>query len=96
MVALAALLVGAVGLGYHFFSAGKSALGADGKKSIAVLPLKPINTANRDEIYEIGIADSLIHQLGSMKGFIVRPLSAIRKYADIEQDPIAAGKGTAG
>jgi len=90
--ALAALLIGAIGLGYYFFSAGKSALGADGKKSIAVLPLKPINTANRDEIYEIGVADSLIHRLGSMKGFIVRPLSAIRKYADIEQDPIAAGK----
>ena len=56
------------------------------------MPLKPINTANRDEIYEIGIADSLIHRLSSMKGFIVRPLSATRKYADIEQDPLAAGQ----
>lgn len=27
-----------------------------------------------------------------MKGFIVRPLSATRKYAEIEQDPLAAGK----
>ncbi|MCA1624010.1 MAG: tetratricopeptide repeat protein, partial [Acidobacteria bacterium] len=62
------------------------------QKSIAVLPLKPINTANRDEIYEIGIADSLILKLSSMKGFIVRPLSATRKYADIEQDPLAAGQ----
>ncbi|MCA1623999.1 MAG: tetratricopeptide repeat protein, partial [Acidobacteria bacterium] len=54
--------------------------------------LKPINTTNRDELYEIGIADSLIHRLGSMKGFVVRPLSATRKYADINQDPIAAGR----
>lgn len=60
-------------------------------RSIAVLPLKPI-TSNRDEIYELGIADSLIHRLGAMKGFFVRPLSATRKYADIEQDPIAAGR----
>ncbi len=90
--ALTALLVGIIGIGYYFFSARKTASGADGKKSIAVLPLKPINTANRDEIYEIGIADSLILKLGSIKGFIVRPLSAIRKYADIEQDPLAAGK----
>jgi tetratricopeptide (TPR) repeat protein/TolB-like protein len=67
-------------------------LGADGEKSIAVLPLKPINSANRDEIYEIGIADSLIIKLNSMKGFKVRPLSATRKYSDIGQDPIAAGK----
>ena len=90
--ALAALLISAIGLGYYFFYAGKTALGADGKKSIAVLPLKPINSANRDEIYEIGIADSLIYKLGSMKGLVVRPLSATRKYADIGQDPLAAGR----
>jgi len=61
-------------------------------KSIAVLPLTPVNTTKRDEIYEIGIADSLIYHLSSMKGIIVRPLSATRKYADVEQDPIAAGR----
>ncbi len=61
-------------------------------KSIAVLPLMPINSANRDEIYEVGIADSLIYRLSSMKGLIVRPLNATRKYADIGQDAIAAGK----
>ena len=88
--ALIGLLVGAIALGYYFFSAGKTAVGA--KKTIAVLPSKPINTMNRDEIYEVGIADSLINQLSSMKGFIVRPLSATRQYADIAQDPIAAGR----
>jgi DNA-binding winged helix-turn-helix (wHTH) protein/TolB-like protein len=61
-------------------------------KSIAVLPLKPINAANRDELYENGIADSLIHRLSAMKGFTIRPLSATRKYADVAQDPLAAGK----
>ncbi len=61
-------------------------------KTIAVLPIKPINTTNRDELYEIGIAESLIYKLGSIKGFRVRPLSAIRKYAEIAQDPLAAGK----
>ena len=90
--ALAALLIGAIGLGYYFTSADKTPLGTDGKKSIAVLPIKPINSANRDEIYEIGIADSLILKLNSIKGFIVRPLSATRKYADIGQDPLAAGR----
>ena len=89
--ALAAFLIGASTLSYYFYGS-KKASSADGKKSIAVLPLKPINTANRDEIYEIGIADSLIHRLSSMKGFIVRPLNATRKYADIGQDPLAAGR----
>jgi eukaryotic-like serine/threonine-protein kinase len=61
-------------------------------KSLAVLPFKPIDVANRDEIYEIGIADALINQLGSTKGLVVRPLSATRRYADVGQDPLAAGK----
>lgn len=90
--ALVALLVGAIGLGYYFFYSRNAALSVGGKKSIAVLPLKPINTANRDQLYEIGVADSLILKLSSMKGFVVRPLSATRKYADVEQDPLAVGK----
>jgi len=61
-------------------------------KSIAVLPLKPVNTETRDLIYELGIAESLIFRLSSIKGFVGRPLSATRKYADIAQDPIAAGR----
>jgi serine/threonine protein kinase/Tfp pilus assembly protein PilF len=90
--AVVASLIGAIGLAYYVFYAGKPASSVSDKKSIAVLPLKPVNAANRDELYEIGVADSLIHRLSSMRGFVVRPLSAIRKYADIEQDPIAAGK----
>ncbi len=86
-----AFLIGASILGYYLYDS-KNVSGADSKKSIAVLPLKPINTTNRDEIYEIGIADSLILRLSSIKGFFVRPLSATRKYTDIEQDPIAAGR----
>jgi serine/threonine-protein kinase len=89
---LAVLLIVGVVAGYYFWPAGKLPSGADGKKSIAVLPLKPINTAGRDEIYEVGIADSLILKLSSIKGFIVRPLSATRKYADIGQDPLVAGR----
>jgi DNA-binding winged helix-turn-helix (wHTH) protein/tetratricopeptide (TPR) repeat protein len=61
-------------------------------KSIAVLPLKPVDTKSRDEIYEIGIAESMIYRIGSMKGFVVRPLSATRQYTDINQNPIAAGR----
>jgi TolB-like protein/Tfp pilus assembly protein PilF len=85
------LVVGFIGLRPYFYKAG-SAPTVGGKKSIAVLPLKPISAANRDEIYEIGIADSLINRLSSRGGLVVRPLSATRKYADIEQDPLAAGR----
>ena len=91
-IALLCLLAGAIGLSYFATNQNRADSGAPGKKSIAVLPLKPVNTANRDELYEIGVADSLIHSLSSIKGFVVRPLSATRKYAAIEQDPIAAGR----
>jgi TolB-like protein len=63
-----------------------------GAKSMAVLPLKPIDPANRSDIFEIGIADSLIQRLSSIKGFVVRPLNATRKYTEIAQDPVAAGR----
>ena len=89
---LATLFIGAVGLGYYFFHAGKTAPRAADKKSIAVLPLKPINIENRDPLYEIGIADALIYRLSSISGITVRSLMATRKYADLTQDPLAAGR----
>ena len=89
-LAIVGLLAAAIGLGYYFYPAKTAAVGE--KKSIAVLPLKPVNTETRDLIYELGIAESLILRLSSIKGFVVRPLSATRKYADIAQDPIAAGR----
>lgn len=61
-------------------------------KSIAVLPLKPLNAENRDSVYELGIADSLILKLSSVKELIVRPLSATRKYTNPELDPLVAGR----
>jgi TolB-like protein len=85
------LVVGFIGLRPYFYKAG-SALPVGDKKSIAVLPLKSISAANRDEIYEVGIADSLINRLSSAGGLVVRSLSATRKYVDINQDPIAAGR----
>ncbi len=87
---LAVFIIGALAFSFYFYTAKNAVVGE--KKSIAVLPLKPINTVKRDEIYEVGIADSLILKVSSMKGFVVRPLSATRKYADIEQDPLAAGR----
>ncbi len=61
-------------------------------KSLAVLPFKPLITEERDEFLEIGIADTLITGLSGIGQIIVRPISAIRKYADSSQDPLAAGR----
>lgn len=82
-----------VGAGAAYFYRGRTtATNPDAKTSIAVLPLKPINAENRDDIFEIGIADSIIRKLDSMKRLVIRPLSAIRRYDDIELDSLAAGR----
>ncbi|HEX4901156.1 MAG TPA: serine/threonine-protein kinase, partial [Pyrinomonadaceae bacterium] len=91
LISVALLVLLGIGLTYIRFSRNK-ANSPTSDRSIAVLPLKPVDPANRDDLYEIGITDSLIRQLGSMKGIFVRPLSATRQYRDIAQDPIAAGK----
>ena len=61
-------------------------------KSIAVLPLKSLTAGNRDPLYELGIADSLILKLSSVKGLVVRPFSAASRYSDSEQDAVAVGR----
>ena len=61
-------------------------------RSIAVLPFKPLVASDRNESLEMGMADTLIFRLSSVKGIAVRPISAVRKYADLHQDPLAAGR----
>jgi DNA-binding winged helix-turn-helix (wHTH) protein/TolB-like protein/Tfp pilus assembly protein PilF len=85
------LLAGVATMIYFTIVRPTDSTAVGGTKSIAVLPFRPVNTANRDELYEIGIADSLINRLSSTGGFLVRPLSAVRRYANLELDPIAAG-----
>ncbi|MGB7068769.1 MAG: tetratricopeptide repeat protein [Pyrinomonadaceae bacterium] len=89
-VIILALIGGLAGLGYYSFIRPNLAA-ADGRRSIAVLPLKPIDPANRNALYEIGVADSLISRLGQAKGLIIRSLSSVRKYGETEQDAVTTG-----
>ncbi len=62
-------------------------------KSIAVLPFKTIGAEGADGDYlGLGLSDTLIARLGDTQRIIVRPTSAVRKYADPAQDPLAAGR----
>lgn len=58
--------------------------------TLAVLPFRPLIAEARDAALELGIADSMITRLGANQGFVVRPLSAVRRYATLEQDPVSA------
>jgi TolB-like protein/DNA-binding winged helix-turn-helix (wHTH) protein/Flp pilus assembly protein TadD len=60
--------------------------------SIAILPFRPLNQNLRDEYLELGIADTLITRLSRTGQIVIRPTSAVRKFTDVAQDPIAAGR----
>jgi DNA-binding winged helix-turn-helix (wHTH) protein/TolB-like protein/Tfp pilus assembly protein PilF len=88
----ALLILAVAAAGFWFATTSRTPTGNGAGKSLAVLPLKPISTELRDPIYELGIAESLIHKLSSARKLTVRPLSATRKYQEIDQSPTAAGR----
>jgi DNA-binding winged helix-turn-helix (wHTH) protein/TolB-like protein/Flp pilus assembly protein TadD len=88
------LAVGLIGLiGYLWLSqkAKPPATTAE-VKSIAILPFTTLNKEVDDEYLGVGLADALITQFGQTTQIIVRPTTTVLKYAEKEQDPLAAGK----
>jgi DNA-binding winged helix-turn-helix (wHTH) protein/TolB-like protein/Flp pilus assembly protein TadD len=61
-------------------------------KTVAVLPFKPLVAEGRDEALEVGMAETLIARLGNNPEFVVRPLSSVRRYGNLEQDALIAGR----
>jgi TolB-like protein/DNA-binding winged helix-turn-helix (wHTH) protein/Flp pilus assembly protein TadD len=59
--------------------------------TVAVLPFRPITVTDRNESLELGMAETLIAGLNAA-GLAASPLSAVRRYADVEQDAISAGR----
>ena len=62
------------------------------EKRIAVLPFKPLVAENRDQVLELGMADSLITKLSNSHEIIVTSLTSVRKFGGLDQDPINAGR----
>ena len=91
LVVIAVSLI-AIALALYFSSQRKGAPSVTPIKSIAVLPFKPLVADRRDEALELGMADTLISKLSNIKQVTVRPLSAVRKYANLDQDAAAAGR----
>ena len=88
------ILVGLAGAGYYLarIRAAPPAGSPAVITSIAVLPFKPLVADSRDGSLELGMADSLLMKLGSLGKITVRPLSAVRRYTDVEQDAVKAGR----
>lgn len=62
------------------------------RRTIAVLPFKPLVAERSDPSLEMGMADTLIARLSRLREIVVRPLGAVRRYARLEQEPLLAGR----
>jgi DNA-binding winged helix-turn-helix (wHTH) protein/TolB-like protein/Flp pilus assembly protein TadD len=92
--AILAIFLLAVVLAVGFFLVPESNRqeSANDVKRMIVLPLRPVTTDSRDETLEFGMAETLITKLSRIKRIVVLPLAATRKYAGVEQDPLAIGR----
>lgn len=90
------LLLGAGGLAATVLAAGGWwwLRGQPGRlpSSIAVLPFKSLLPEQRNEAIEIGIAELLINRLSALPGVVVTPLSSVRRFSAVDQDPLQAGR----
>jgi DNA-binding winged helix-turn-helix (wHTH) protein/TolB-like protein/Flp pilus assembly protein TadD len=60
--------------------------------SLAVLPFQTLGAKQSDQYLGLGMADALITRLGNTGKIIIRPTSAIQKYAEKDLTPQAAGQ----
>jgi DNA-binding winged helix-turn-helix (wHTH) protein/TolB-like protein/Tfp pilus assembly protein PilF len=91
-VLLTILSVFAVGAaGFYFWRESSESLDSP-IKTIAVLPFKPLVSENRNEALELGMADALINKISASEEIVVRPLGSVRRYNDLEQNVLLAGR----
>jgi DNA-binding winged helix-turn-helix (wHTH) protein/TolB-like protein len=60
--------------------------------ALAVLPFPSLSAGPRDQLLELGLADTLITRLSRSTALQVRPLAAVQRYAGARHDPLAAAR----
>jgi DNA-binding winged helix-turn-helix (wHTH) protein/tetratricopeptide (TPR) repeat protein len=61
-------------------------------KSLAVLPVKPLDETSGDQLLGLGIADSLITRLSNLREVIVRPTSSVSRPSLKGKPPVDIGQ----
>jgi DNA-binding winged helix-turn-helix (wHTH) protein/TolB-like protein len=93
LVGAAVILLAVVGVGVGLsLSARDRGVVQKIEPTLAILPFKPLLPAERNESLELGMTQSLISSLGEHSPQMISPLSSVRRYAAIDQNPIAAGR----
>ena len=90
-LAIGLAFVGLVALPVFFWPARRSEPPELKLKTLAVLPFRPLNDADANEYLGLGLTDTLITKLSNVQQLIVRPTSAVRKYAASGFDVKAVG-----
>ena len=80
------------GVGWWALRRASNAHDAAQLSTLAVLPFKPLVSDARDELLEVGMADSLIARLSTVSGLVVRSIGSVRRYAGADQDPLRAAR----
>ncbi len=60
-------------------------------RTLAVLPLRDLTANNNDVTVSLALTDSLISRLGALRRFVVRPFSAVERFAKGKKDSIEIG-----
>ena len=60
--------------------------------TLAVLPFKPLAADGRNDLLEVGMADSLAVRLSTAPGLVVRSTGSVLRYAGRGQDPLRAAR----
>jgi len=82
----------AIGIFYVAWFRGGPATDHPNIKSIAILPLKSLNTDAQDDSLGLGIADTIITKISQIGQLTVRPTSAVRKYVREETNSLDAAR----
>ena len=61
-------------------------------RSLAILPLKPLQQNTEDDHLGLGIADTIITRIGQLEGIAVRPTSSVRRYGSAQSDALDAAR----
>jgi TolB-like protein len=91
IVALAVLVV--VTLAFAFFRPTRSNAVGGTKRTIAILPLRPLATGSHDSPEDLGagITENLASRLGGLKQLTVLSTRAASRLAELETDPLVIG-----
>ncbi|HUR97388.1 MAG TPA: tetratricopeptide repeat protein, partial [Pyrinomonadaceae bacterium] len=61
-------------------------------KSIAVLPLRSLTPDEEIDALGLGLTDSLITELGSVRHIVVRPIASVRGFSNSTEDALEIGR----